>query len=215
MVTGDASGILANLEGRISQPQPLAYTYLNTVLVAVNPLKVLTDQPHFSDYVDGSFDPERPHPYAIAELAYQNLRLPRDSEPVSQSIVISGESGAGKTETAKIVLSYLSNRSSGDGVIDAGNARVSECILDSTPMFEEFGNAKTLRNNNSSRFGKFISLQFSPQLSYTLIGAFVTTYLLEKTRVCYQVKPSSTRPHAHAYTSTSVGSLKMGIGSCQ
>jgi myosin heavy subunit len=79
--------------------------------------------------------------------------MPRESEPGSQSIVISGESGAGKTETAKIVLSYLSNRSSGDGVVDVGNARVSECILDSTPIFEEFGNAKTLRNNNSSRFG--------------------------------------------------------------
>jgi myosin heavy subunit len=137
-------------------------------------------------YADGSFDPEKPHPYAIAELAYQNLKLPRDSEPSSQSIVISGESGAGKTETAKIVLSFLSNRSSSDGVVDVGNARVSECILDSTPIFEEFGNAKTLRNNNSSRFGKFISLQFSP--SYTLVGAYVTTYLLEKTRVCYQVK---------------------------
>jgi myosin heavy subunit len=182
------AGILANLEGRISQDEPLAYTYLNTVLVAVNPLKVLKNQPHFNDYVDGSFDPERPHPYAIAELAYQNLRMPRESEPPSQSIVISGESGAGKTETAKIVLSYLSNRSSGDGVMEVGNARVAECILDSTPIFEEFGNAKTLRNSNSSRFGKFISLQFSPDLSYTLIGAFVTTYLLEKTRVCYQMK---------------------------
>ena len=141
-----------------------------------------------SSYVDGSFDPEKPHPYAIAELAYQNLRVPRESELSSQSIVISGESGAGKTETAKIVLSYLSNRSSSDGVVEVGNARVSECILDSTPIFEEFGNAKTLRNNNSSRFGKFISLQFSPSLSYTLVGAYVTTYLLEKTRVCYQVR---------------------------
>ena len=91
------------------------------------------------------------------QLAYQNLRMPRESEPPSQSIVISGESGAGKTETAKIVLSYLSNRSSGDGVVDVGNVRVSECILDSTPIFEEFGNAKTLRNNNSSRFGARVS----------------------------------------------------------
>jgi myosin heavy subunit len=178
---------LANLEARIGEVDPLAYTYLNTVLVAVNPLKQLKHQPSFEDYVDKSFDPDTPHPYAIAELSYQNLRTPRSSEPGSQSIVISGESGAGKTETAKIVLAYLSNRSSGDGIVDVGNARVSECILDSTPIFEEFGNAKTTRNSNSSRFGKFISLQFSPGLSYTLIGAFVTTYLLEKTRVCYQM----------------------------
>ena len=60
--------------------------------------------------MDQSFDPERPHPYAIAELAYGNLRVPRASEPTNQSIVISGESGAGKTETAKIILNYLSNR---------------------------------------------------------------------------------------------------------
>ena len=202
-------GILANLEGRIGKDDPLAYTFLNTVLVAVNPLKQIKNQPSFDDYVDKAFNPDAPHPYAIAELSYQNLRTPRESEPTSQSIVISGESGAGKTETgnvllhwitqlyakdtswfflslfvkiAKIVLAYLSNRSSGDGVVDVGNARVSECILDSTPIFEEFGNAKTTRNDNSSRFGKFISLQFSPELSYTLIGAFVTTYLLEKTR---------------------------------
>ena len=65
-------------------------------------------------------------------------------------------------------------------------ARVSQCIRDSTPIFEEFGNAKTLRNNNSSRFGKFIRLQFDSSLGYTLVGAYVTTYLLEKTRVCFQ-----------------------------
>lgn len=63
-------------------PQP--YTYLSTVLVAVNPLKVLPEQPVFADYVGKSFDPERPHPYAISELSYQNLRVPRTSEPPSQ-----------------------------------------------------------------------------------------------------------------------------------
>ena len=67
----------------------------------------------------------------------------------------------------------------------AASGSIAECILDSSPVFEAFGNAKTLRNSNSSRFGKFISLQFDPSKSYTLTGAFVTTYLLEKTRVCY------------------------------
>lgn len=70
------AAILANLEGRISQGEPLAYTYLNTVLVAVNPLRVLTNQPNFSDYVDSSFDPERPHPYAIAEVRPVRVALP-------------------------------------------------------------------------------------------------------------------------------------------
>jgi hypothetical protein len=87
-------GILDNLEGRISAAEPLPYTYLNTVLVAVNPLKVLTNQPHFNDYVDGSFDPEKPHPYAIAEVRRRPTpRFPRlhDSIPRTQR----GEHSAG------------------------------------------------------------------------------------------------------------------------
>jgi myosin heavy subunit len=204
-------GILANLEERLNWPTPIAgggggirrrqslkgsgdaagqgaqtrpYTYLSTVLVAVNPLRVLPDQPKYDDYQDKSFDPESPHPYAIAELAYQNLRVPRESEPASQSIVISGESGAGKTETAKIILSYLSNRGSSSSGASEVTSRIAQCILDSSPVFEAFGNAKTTRNNNSSRFGKFISMHFAPDQGYSLVGATVTTYLLEKMRVC-------------------------------
>ena len=145
--------------GQGAQTRP--YTYLSTVLVAVNPLRVLPDQPKYDDYQDKSFDPESPHPYAIAELAYQNLRVPRESEPASQSIVISGESGAGKTETAKIILSYLSNRGSSSSGASEVTSRIAQCILDSSPVFEAFGNAKTTRNNNSSRFGKFISMHFA------------------------------------------------------
>jgi hypothetical protein len=171
------AGILANLEGRmgwgndanaaaaggkrrnqsLNEMPVRPYTYLSTVLVAVNPINVLPNQPTFEDYCDQSFNPEKPHPYAIAELAYQNLRLPKDD--THQSIVISGESGAGKTETAKIILRYLSNRSA--KASGGGDNSIAECIQDSSPVFEAFGNAKTLRNNNSSRFGKFISLQFN------------------------------------------------------
>jgi myosin heavy subunit len=196
-------GILANLEGRMGWGSDVSggskrrgphdgdrpaevrpYTYLSTVLVAVNPLKVLPNQPTYEDYNDKSFDPEKPHPSAIAELAYSNLRLPRDKNDTCQSIVISGESGAGKTETAKIILKYLSNRSAKSAGVGADNS-IAECIQDSSPVFEAFGNAKTLRNNNSSRFGKFISLEFDTKQSYKLVGATVLTYLLEKTRVVY------------------------------
>ena len=97
--------------------------------------------------------------------------MPLEDEPPSQSIVISGESGAGKTETAKIVLLYLSNRSSDEDLVgDAANDRtkISECILDSTPLFEEFGNARTVRNNNSSRFGESHAVARSHTQSYVV-----------------------------------------------
>ena len=167
-----------------------------------------------------------PHPFSIAESAYQNLSFSR----TNQSIVISGVSGAGKTETAKIILRYLAARSpesnnmlastsGGKSPSSAGNSRHPQAgasaaslpvlhkvegldakLVDSSPLLESFGNAKTLRNNNSSRFGKFLKLCFSNGAStgggapansgktagMTLIGALVETYLLEKNRVITQ-----------------------------
>jgi myosin-5 len=130
-----------------------------------------------------------PHVYAIADLSYRQMMAP---ERTSQSILISGESGAGKTETTKIVMLYLTTLGTahigddGNGNDDkagsgSGDMNTMERVLQSNPILEAFGNARTLRNDNSSRFGKFIELGFSR--GGALLGAKVTTYLLEKVRL--------------------------------
>jgi myosin heavy subunit len=103
----------------------------------------------------------------------------------NQSIVISGESGAGKTETAKIVLRYLCWRAcrEGGGAASGGGVSLDKKLLDTNPILEAFGNAKTLRNSNSSRFGKLLKLNFSSNISFGLVSASIDTYLLEKSRV--------------------------------
>ena len=113
--------ILANLEQRADLANQRPYTFLGTVLVAVNPLRQTPD-PRYSDYVDRPLDPEAPHPYAIAEFGYQQMRL----RGQSQSIVVSGESGAGKTENAKVLLSYLLPE-----IVE--NIRTSQCTEDVDP----------------------------------------------------------------------------------
>lgn len=123
-----------------------------------------------------------PHPYAVAQRA---LRLLKE-ENRSQSIIISGESGAGKTETTKIILEYLTAVSNGTG----GNhttigfltnlfLALEQLIQCSSPVLEAFGNAKTQANPNSSRFGKFVKVVFEDE---KIVGATISTYLLEKTR---------------------------------
>ncbi|CAM9290210.1 unnamed protein product, partial [Ectocarpus sp. 8 AP-2014] len=99
---------------------------------------------------------------------------------MNQSIVVSGESGAGKTETVKIILSYLARRSA------APDENLELRVLESSPILESFGNARTLRNDNSSRFGKFLKLRFTSGEMSHLDGASVEPYLLEKSRVLAQ-----------------------------
>ncbi len=137
--------------------------------------------------------PLGPHVYSIADRSYRQMM---SEQRKSQSILISGESGAGKTETTKIVMLYLttlgsaasSSDASGGGGEGGGNdngpdGSVMERVLQSNPILEAFGNAKTLRNDNSSRFGKFIELGFNR--AGILQGARVQTYLLEKVRIGY------------------------------
>lgn len=119
-----------------------------------------------------------PHVYALAESAFSRMR--NDQE--SQCIIISGESGAGKTETSKLIMQYLASVSGqGEGV-----SEIKRCILESNPLLEAFGNAKTIRNNNSSRFGKYMEIHFDRSGSPK--GGIIKNFLLEKSRVVFQAQ---------------------------
>jgi myosin-5 len=125
-----------------------------------------------------------PHTYAIAEAAYAAMMIDQQR----QAILISGESGAGKTESAKMVMQYLAHRAGPPGAgaggphrTVSGAAPIEEQVLESNPLLEAFGNAKTARNDNSSRFGKFVEIDFDAGGRVT--GASISTYLLERSRV--------------------------------
>lgn len=128
---------------------------------------------------DGALEP---HVFAIADRAYRQMMAEGRK---SQAILISGESGAGKTETTKIVMSYLTTLGAmgTNETQNEGELTVLERVMQSNPVLEAFGNARTLRNDNSSRFGKFIELGFSR--AGHLLGAKVQTYLLEKVRLAF------------------------------
>uniref|UniRef100_A0A3B5XZG3 Myosin motor domain-containing protein n=1 Tax=Triticum aestivum TaxID=4565 RepID=A0A3B5XZG3_WHEAT len=159
--------VLYNLQYRYSQD--MIYTKAGPVLVAVNPFKkvALYGNEYIKAYRNKTMD--SPHVYAIADSALREMK--RDE--VNQSIIISGESGAGKTETAKIAMQYLASLGGGSGI--------EYEILQTNPILEAFGNAKTLRNDNSSRFGKLIEIHFST--TGRICGAMIQTFLLEKSRV--------------------------------
>lgn len=159
--------VLYNLQYRYDRD--MIYTKAGPVLVAINPFKVvpLYGNDYIEAYKNKTF--EKPHVYAIADTAIREMI--RDE--VNQSIIISGESGAGKTETAKIAMQYLAALGGGSGI--------EYEILKTNPILEAFGNAKTLRNDNSSRFGKLIEIHFSE--TGKISGAKIQTFLLEKSRV--------------------------------
>nr|XP_025857688.1 unconventional myosin-Ia [Vulpes vulpes] len=170
--------LLKNLQLRYESKE--IYTYIGNVLISVNPYQQLPIYgPEFiAKYQDYTFYELKPHIYALANVAYQSLR-DRDRD---QCILITGESGAGKTEASKLVMSYVA------AVCGKGEQvnSVKEQLLQSNPVLEAFGNAKTIRNNNSSRFGKYMDVEFD--FKGSPLGGVITNYLLEKSRVVKQLK---------------------------
>ncbi|MED6186014.1 hypothetical protein PIB30_062642 [Stylosanthes scabra] len=169
-------GVLHNLATRYELNE--IYTYTGNILIAINPFQRL---PHLYDthmmeqYKGAVFGELSPHVFAVADVAYRAMI----NEGKSNSILVSGESGAGKTETTKMLMRYLAYLGGRSGV---EGRTVEQQVLESNPVLEAFGNAKTVRNNNSSRFGKFVEIQFDNK--GRISGAAIRTYLLERSRVC-------------------------------
>ncbi|EDL77690.1 similar to Myosin VI (predicted), isoform CRA_b [Rattus norvegicus] len=153
-------------------------TYVANILIAVNPyfdIPKIYSSDTIKSYQGKSLGTMPPHVFAIADKAFRDMKVLK----MSQSIIVSGESGAGKTENTKFVLRYLTE-SYGTG------QDIDDRIVEANPLLEAFGNAKTVRNNNSSRFGKFVEIHFNEKSS--VVGGFVSHYLLEKSRICVQGK---------------------------
>ncbi|XP_050522189.1 unconventional myosin-Va isoform X2 [Daktulosphaira vitifoliae] len=168
--------ILYNLYCRFVQSRAI-YTYCGIVLVAINPYQDLDiygidTMMTYRGQTMGSLDP---HVFAVAEQAFNKMEI----ENNNQSIIVSGESGAGKTVSAKYAMRYFATISGSET-----ETQVEKKVLASSPIMEAIGNAKTTRNDNSSRFGKYIELHFDDRNH--IIGASMRTYLLEKSRVVYQ-----------------------------
>ncbi|KAI0983002.1 hypothetical protein GJ496_007096 [Pomphorhynchus laevis] len=171
--------VLKNLKIRYNHD--IIYTYINTILIAVNPYCTLSgiyDKKTILKYRNANTSICKrqnypPHIFAIADMAYRQQLNSNEN----QVIVISGESGSGKTESTKLILQYLAH-------VSGKHTWVEQQLIDSNPILEAFGNAKTGRNDNSSRFGKFIDISFT---KYGWIkNANISQYLLEKSRIVHQ-----------------------------
>ncbi|XP_073668097.1 myosin-IIIb [Paramisgurnus dabryanus] len=170
----DEETIITHLQRRYEELQ--IYTYVGDILIALNPFQNLSIySPQFSKLYHGmkrSTNP--PHIFATADAAYQSMvTLSKD-----QCIIISGESGAGKTESAHLIVQHLTFLGK------ANNRTLREKILQVNPLVEAFGNACTAINDNSSRFGKYLEMKFTP--TGAVMGAKISEYLLEKSRVIKQ-----------------------------
>ncbi|XP_029285862.1 unconventional myosin-XV [Cottoperca gobio] len=167
--------ILMNLKKRFDQE--LVYTYIGSILVSVNPYKLLniygTDM--VLQYEGHGLSDNPPHLFAIANLSYTTMMDAKKD----QCIMISGESGSGKTEATKLILRYLT------AIHHKCNVTQQIEILEATPLLESFGNAKTVRNDNSSRFGKYTQIYMEEGV---ISGAITSQYLLEKSRIVFQAK---------------------------
>uniref|UniRef100_A0AAQ5YBX8 Myosin motor domain-containing protein n=1 Tax=Amphiprion ocellaris TaxID=80972 RepID=A0AAQ5YBX8_AMPOC len=170
------AAFIENLRKRFKEN--LIYTYIGSVLVSVNPYKDLEiyTKNHMERYRGVNFYEVSPHIYAVADNSYRSMR----TEGKDQCILISGESGAGKTEASKKILQYYAITCPASEQVQT----VKDRLLQSNPVLEAFGNAKTLRNDNSSRFGKYMDIQFD--FKGAPVGGHIINYLLEKSRVVHQ-----------------------------
>uniref|UniRef100_A0A6B2L309 Myosin motor domain-containing protein n=1 Tax=Arcella intermedia TaxID=1963864 RepID=A0A6B2L309_9EUKA len=179
--------ILHNIKERYDKD--LIYTFIGPMLISMNPFRKLDQYGEHLIPEYAAKPPKEdllPHIYHIAQNAYKSIAFAK-----SQSVVISGESGAGKTEATKIILKFLCDVS--DQTANASSTMsLAKSILATNPILEAFGNAKTIRNNNSSRFGKFIRILFNS--GGTIVGAKIDNYLLENTRIIFQA-PSERNYH--------------------
>uniref|UniRef100_A0A4W5NRP7 Myosin Ic, paralog a n=1 Tax=Hucho hucho TaxID=62062 RepID=A0A4W5NRP7_9TELE len=170
------AAFIENLRRRFGEN--LIYTYIGSVLVSVNPNKNLEiySKAHMERYRGVSFYEISPHIYAVSDNTYRAMRTERRDH----CILISGESGAGKTEASKKILQYYATTCP----VTDNMSTLRDRLLQSNPVLEAFGNAKTLRNDNSSRFGKYMDVQFD--FRGAPIGGHILNYLLEKSRVVHQ-----------------------------
>ncbi|KAG2463560.1 MYO5B protein, partial [Polypterus senegalus] len=168
--------VLHNLHIRFLESNSI-YTYCGIVLVAINPYESL---PLYGEEVIDAYSGQNvadmdPHIFSVAAEAYRQMTR----EQQNQSIIVSGESGAGKTVTAKFAMRYFATVGG-----TAQESSVEDRVLATCPIMEAIGNAKTTRNDNSSRFGKYIEIDFGPRGD--IVGSSMRTYLLEKSRVIFQ-----------------------------
>nr|XP_023416930.1 unconventional myosin-Ib isoform X1 [Cavia porcellus]XP_023416931.1 unconventional myosin-Ib isoform X1 [Cavia porcellus] len=165
-----------NLKKRFDHSE--IYTYIGSVVISVNPYRALPiySPEKVEDYRNRNFYELSPHIFALSDEAYRSLR----DQDKDQCILITGESGAGKTEASKLVMSYVAAVCGKGAEVN----QVKEQLLQSNPVLEAFGNAKTVRNDNSSRFGKYMDIEFD--FKGDPLGGVISNYLLEKSRVVKQ-----------------------------
>ncbi|XP_034045960.1 myosin-9-like isoform X2 [Thalassophryne amazonica] len=191
------ASVLHNLKERYYSG--LIYTYSGLFCVVINPYKNL---PIYSEEIVEMYKGKKrhempPHIYAITDTAYRSMMQDRED----QSILCTGESGAGKTENTKKVIQYLAHVASSHKT-KKDQGELEKQLLQANPILEAFGNAKTVKNDNSSRFGKFIRINFD--VNGYIVGANIETYLLEKSRAIRQAKDERTF-HMFYYLLTGAG----------
>uniref|UniRef100_A0A665WNA2 Myosin-9 n=1 Tax=Echeneis naucrates TaxID=173247 RepID=A0A665WNA2_ECHNA len=194
------ASVLHNLKERYYSG--LIYTYSGLFCVVINPYKNL---PIYSEEIVDMYKGKKrhempPHIYAITDTSYRSMMQDRED----QSILCTGESGAGKTENTKKVIQYLAHVASSHKTKkdQVSPGELEKQLLQANPILEAFGNAKTVKNDNSSRFGKFIRINFD--VNGYIVGANIETYLLEKSRAIRQAKDERTF-HIFYYLLTGAG----------